>query len=44
VGRLRVDRAIARAFFGDSRRLQRDILGDAAQRLLQQLSWPSEER
>ena len=30
VGTRRLDHAIARAFFGDARRLQRDILGDAA--------------
>jgi len=29
VGTRRLDRAIARAFFGDDKRLQRDILGDA---------------
>jgi hypothetical protein len=43
VGTRRVDRAIASAFFGDSRRLQRDILGDAAYRLLRDVSWPSED-
>lgn len=31
VGVRRLDRAIARAFFGDETRLQRDILGDSAQ-------------
>ena len=30
VGTRRMDRDIAKAFFGDSKRLQRDILGDAA--------------
>lgn len=30
VGTRRLDRTIARAFFGDERRLQRDVLGDAA--------------
>lgn len=30
VGVRRLDRAIARAFFGDEKRLQRDILGDSA--------------
>ncbi len=30
IGTRRLDRAIARAFFGDPRRLQRDVLGDAA--------------
>jgi hypothetical protein len=34
VGTRRLDRVIAKAFFGDPRRLQRDILGDAAHRLL----------
>lgn len=34
VGVRRVDRAIARAFFGDERRLQRDVLGDAAKSIL----------
>jgi hypothetical protein len=29
VGRRRLDRAIALAFFGDAKRLQRDVLGDA---------------
>jgi hypothetical protein len=35
VGTRRLDRAIAKAFFGDARRLQRDILGDAAARQLE---------
>lgn len=39
VGTQRLDRAIARAFFGESTRLQRDILGDAAEQLLR--SFPS---
>jgi hypothetical protein len=30
VGARRLDRAIARAFFGDEKRLQRDVLGDVA--------------
>ncbi len=30
VGKQRLDRAIAKAFFGDEKRLQRDVLGDAA--------------
>lgn len=30
VGKQRLDRAMAKAFFGDPRRLQRDVLGDAA--------------
>ena len=34
VGIQRLDRKLARAFFGDERRLQRDILGDAARELL----------
>ncbi|CAN5721045.1 hypothetical protein BH09MYX1_BH09MYX1_00630 [soil metagenome] len=34
VGKRRVDAAIAKAFFGDGKRLQRDILGDAASMLL----------
>jgi hypothetical protein len=35
VGARRLDRAIARAFFGDPKRLQRDVLGDAAKRALE---------
>ncbi len=34
VGKRRLDRAIARAFFGDAKRLQRDVLGDAAAHVL----------
>jgi hypothetical protein len=34
IGKRRVDRAIATAFFGDGERLQRDVLGDAAATLL----------
>jgi len=34
VGTQRLDRALAQAFFGDARRLQRDVLGDAAHALL----------
>lgn len=34
VGTQRVDRVLARAFFGDEQRLQRDILGDAAEQQL----------
>jgi len=34
VGTRRLDNAIAKAFFGDPKRLQRDVLGDAAQALL----------
>lgn len=36
VGKQRMDAVIAKAFFGDARRLQRDILGDAASMLLAQ--------
>jgi hypothetical protein len=34
VGTRRLDRAVAVAFFGDAKRLQRDVLGDAAAALL----------
>jgi hypothetical protein len=34
IGTRRLDRAVARAFFGEESRLQRDVLGDAAARLL----------
>jgi hypothetical protein len=34
VGRRRLDRAIALAFFGDAKRLQRDVLGDAVREQL----------
>jgi hypothetical protein len=34
VGTRRLDRAIARAFFGDAKRLQRDVLGDSAKQAL----------
>lgn len=34
VGTQRLDRSIARAFFGEEKRLQRDILGDAAESVL----------
>lgn len=34
VGTRRLDRVIARAFFGDPKRLQRDVLGDAAKAAL----------
>lgn len=34
VGTQRLDRRLALAFFGEATRLQRDILGDAAQELL----------
>lgn len=36
VGTRRLDRAIAHAFFGDEKRMQRDLLGDAAQHALAQ--------
>jgi hypothetical protein len=34
IGTHRVDEVLAGAFFGDRRRLQRDLLGDAATRIL----------
>ena len=34
VGKRRLDVTIAKAFFGDARRLQRDVLGDAVDELL----------
>ncbi len=34
VGKQRIDRDLARAFFGDANRMERDLLGDAAARLL----------
>ena len=37
VGTRRLDRRIARAFFGDDNRLQRDVLGDAAKACLDDL-------
>lgn len=37
VGTRRLDFELARAFFGDERRLQRDVLGDAAKRCLDRL-------
>ena len=40
VGTHRVDRDVARAFFGDAQRLQRDILGDAAHALLGETELP----
>jgi hypothetical protein len=39
VGTRRLDRAIAGAFFGDQKRLQRDVLGDAAARQLEHASF-----
>jgi hypothetical protein len=43
VGTQRLDRKIARAFFGDEKRLQRDILGDAAQRVIERMQCPRVE-
>jgi len=40
VGTQRLDRAIATAFFGEAKRLQRDVLGDATQRRLAQMDLP----
>jgi hypothetical protein len=40
VGTRRFDRALAAAFFGDERRLQRDLLGDAAAARLARLDLP----
>lgn len=37
VAKRRLDQQIAHAFFGDEHRLQRDVLGDAAERCLEQL-------
>lgn len=39
-GKRRLDRQIASAFFGDPRRLQRDVLGDAAARILRDAKLP----
>jgi hypothetical protein len=39
VGTRRLDHAVAAAFFGDRKRLQRDILGDSAASLLRELSF-----
>ncbi len=36
----RLDERIALAFFGDEARLQRDVLGDAAKRCVEQMSFP----
>jgi hypothetical protein len=38
----RLDKQIAQAFFGDENRLQRDVLGDAAKRCLDELDFPPE--
>lgn len=40
VAKRRLDQRIARAFFGDEHRLQRDVLGDAAKRCLDQMNFP----
>ncbi len=40
VGTRRLDRVIAAAFFGDAKRLQRDVLGDAAKACLERLDLP----
>jgi hypothetical protein len=40
VGTRRLDRQIASAFFGNAKRLQRDVLGDAAQQLLERRPFP----
>ena len=40
VGTQRLDRAIATAFFGEAKRLQRDVLGDATKRLLAGMDLP----
>ncbi len=37
----RLDKEIAQAFFADDTRLQRDVLGDAAQRCLDQMGFPA---
>jgi len=39
-GTQRLDRAIAMAFFGEAKRLQRDVLGDATKRLLAEMDLP----
>ena len=40
VGTRRLDKQIAQAFFGDENRLQRDVLGDAAARCLDEMGFP----
>jgi hypothetical protein len=40
VGTQRVDRAIATAFFGEAKRLQRDVLGDATKKRLAEMDLP----
>ncbi|MEO6602385.1 MAG: hypothetical protein ABIQ16_21065 [Polyangiaceae bacterium] len=37
----RLDKRIAKAFFGDENRLQRDVLGDAAKRCLDSMGFPA---
>jgi hypothetical protein len=39
----RLDQRIALAFFGDEHRLQRDVLGDAAEHCLEQMRFPPEK-
>ena len=39
VGTRQLDKIIARAFFGDEKRLQRDVLGDAATRCIDRLQF-----
>jgi hypothetical protein len=39
VGTRRLDKTIARAFFGDEKRLQRDVLGDAAAKCLETMNF-----
>ncbi|HEX2673828.1 MAG TPA: hypothetical protein VHM25_23275 [Polyangiaceae bacterium] len=39
VAKRRLDQRIARAFFGDEHRLQRDVLGDAAKRCLERMEF-----
>ncbi|HET6585666.1 MAG TPA: hypothetical protein VFG69_19540 [Nannocystaceae bacterium] len=41
IGTQRLDRVLAAAFFGDERRLQRDLLGDAATRILEHTPRPA---
>ncbi len=40
IGTRRVDRDVALAFFGDAKRLQRDVLGDSARELLEKAELP----
>ncbi len=41
VATLRLDERIAQAFFGDENRLQRYVLGDAAKRCLDGMTFPA---